>query len=70
MKYQIEFKPRATKDLRALSNDNARRVMLKIEGLQTDWTGDVKRLTNFSPEYRLRVVGIIEYYLKWRTIES
>ena len=27
----------------------------KIETLQNGLTGDVKRLTNFTPEYRLRV---------------
>ena len=29
--------------------------MEKIEAMQNDLTGDVKRLTNFTPEYRLRV---------------
>ncbi|WP_336244970.1 type II toxin-antitoxin system RelE family toxin [Richelia sinica] len=27
----------------------------KIEAMQDDLQGDVKRLTNFTPEYRLRV---------------
>lgn len=31
------------------------RVLSKIEGLENDLAGDVKRLTNFTPEYRLRV---------------
>lgn len=31
------------------------RVVAKVEALQTDLAGDVKRLTNFTPEYRLRV---------------
>lgn len=31
------------------------RVVEKVEALQTDLAGDVKRLTNFTPEYRLRV---------------
>ena len=29
--------------------------MEKIEAMQSDLAGDVKRLTNFTPEYRLRV---------------
>lgn len=29
--------------------------MSKIEALQNNLEGDVKRLTNFTPEYRLRV---------------
>jgi mRNA interferase RelE/StbE len=32
-----------------------RRIIAKIEALQNDLTGDVKRLTNFTPEFRLRV---------------
>ena len=31
--------------------------MKKIEAMQNVLTGDVKRLTNFTPEYRLRVQG-------------
>ncbi len=32
-----------------------RRVVSKIEVLQNNLGGDVKQLTNFTPEYRLRV---------------
>jgi mRNA interferase RelE/StbE len=52
---QIEFKPRAVKDLEALDRTTARRVLEKIRGLENNLAGDVKRLTNFTPEYRLRV---------------
>ena len=52
---RIEFKPRAVKDLDALDRPTARRVLEKIRGLEEDLAGDVKRLTNFTPEYRLRV---------------
>lgn len=55
MKYQIEFKPRALKDLRSLSAENSRRILAKAEALQDNLSGDVKHLTNFTPEYRLRV---------------
>ncbi len=55
MTYDIEFKPRATKDLDALDRPTARRVLEKIRSLENDLAGDVKRLTNFTPEYRLRV---------------
>ena len=51
----IEFKPRAVKDLDALDRSVARRVLEKIRGLENKLAGDVKRLTNFTPEYRLRV---------------
>lgn len=33
----------------------ARRIVEKVTGLRNDLQGDVKRLTNFTPEYRLRV---------------
>ena len=38
-----------------MSPDVARRIRSKIDRLSNDLAGDVKRLTNFSPEYRLRV---------------
>lgn len=31
------------------------RVLARIEEMSNDLKGDVKRLTDFSPEYRLRV---------------
>ena len=55
MQFQIEFKSRAIKDLRALDTDTKARIVSKIEGLEDNLAGDVKRLTNFTPEYRLRV---------------
>ena len=55
MNYHIEFKPRAIKDLKALPVVERRRVVAKAEALQADLAGDVKKLTNFTPEYRLRV---------------
>lgn len=55
MKYDIEFKPRALKDLKALPAGEARRIIAKIEVLCDGLAGDVKKLTNFTPEYRLRV---------------
>jgi mRNA interferase RelE/StbE len=55
MKYKIEFKPRSTKDLRAINNDDARKILVKVRELENDLTGDVKRLTDFEPQYRLRV---------------
>jgi mRNA interferase RelE/StbE len=54
MIYQIEFKPRALKDLKAIDGDEARRIIEKIDALKNDLAGDVKRLTHFTPEYRLR----------------
>lgn len=55
MKYQVEFKPRAIRDLESFSPEVARRIIRKTESLQEGLVGDVKRLTNVTPEYRLRV---------------
>ena len=55
MEYQIEFKPKAIKDLEEFPVNVRERIINKIEAMQDDLQGDVKRLTNFTPEYRLRV---------------
>ena len=54
MIYDIQFKPRALKDLAALSAKDSGRVLRKIEQLRHNLAGDVKHLTNFTPSYRLR----------------
>jgi mRNA interferase RelE/StbE len=53
--YEIEFKLQALKDLKAIDKGEARRLIEKIKVMENDLAGDVKRLTNFTPEYRLRV---------------
>ncbi len=55
MRYEVELKPRARKDLRRISKADAARVVDALEKLADDLAGDVKRLTDFAPEYRLRV---------------
>ena len=55
MEYEIEFKPKAIKDLDSLQPDIATRIVVKTSRLSLNLEGDVKRLTNFTPEYRLRV---------------
>jgi mRNA interferase RelE/StbE len=55
MKYDFEFKPRAVKELERLPVAQRRRIVAKVEQLADSLRGDVKRLTNFTPEYRLRV---------------
>jgi mRNA interferase RelE/StbE len=49
------LKPRASKDLRRIQKQEASRIADALERLADDLSGDVKRLTNFTPEYRLRV---------------
>ncbi len=55
MKYQIKFKPKAIKELEKLSSQDKARIVAKIEAMADNLQGDVKKLTNFFPQYRLRV---------------
>ncbi len=55
MTYTIELNRRAIKDLRDIAAAERRRIVARIEALAVDLAGDVKRLTHFTPEYRLRV---------------
>lgn len=55
MKYEIEFKPGSLKDCKKIPRSDLRRIFIRIEGMFNDLRGDVKRLTDHTPEYRLRV---------------
>jgi mRNA interferase RelE/StbE len=55
MKYGIEFKPKAIKDLQSLPKQIQDKIFEKIQLMENDLAGNVKKLTNFTPEYRLRV---------------
>lgn len=55
MKYQVELKPRAERDLKGLSAADRERVVERLRWLEDDLRGDVKRLTQHFPEYRMRV---------------
>jgi mRNA interferase RelE/StbE len=55
MKYDVEFKPRAVKDIEKLPSRVQTNIIKDIEVMSDDLSGDVKKLTNFTPEYRLRV---------------
>jgi mRNA interferase RelE/StbE len=53
--YKVEVKPLAEKDLRVINKADALRILKKIISLENGITGDIKKLTDFTPEYRLRV---------------
>lgn len=55
MKYRIELKPKAEKDLKGLAPSDRGRVVERLRWLEDDLRGDVKRLNNHSPEYRMRL---------------
>jgi mRNA interferase RelE/StbE len=54
MEYRIEFKKKAIKDLQDIPLEQRTQILSRIELLSNDLTGDVKKLTNFTPEFRLR----------------
>ena len=55
MKYKVEFKPRAIKDLTHIPKADGKRIVEKLQLLEDNLKGDIKRLTNYTPEYRMRV---------------
>ncbi|MEW6487678.1 MAG: type II toxin-antitoxin system RelE/ParE family toxin [Thermodesulfobacteriota bacterium] len=55
MDYRTVFKPQALKDLGAVPRKEGRRILGRMEELEHDLAGDVKRLASHRPEYRLRV---------------
>ena len=55
MPFEIEIRSRAEKDLKGIPKGDAEKISRKILAMTSGPAGDVKRLTNFTPEYRLRV---------------
>ncbi|MCX5757714.1 MAG: type II toxin-antitoxin system RelE/ParE family toxin [Candidatus Hydrogenedentes bacterium] len=55
MKYTLRLKPKAEKELAQLASGVRQRIIEALEKLENGLAGDVKRLTSFTPEYRLRV---------------
>jgi len=53
-KYEIEFKSKALKDCKKIQQCDLKHIFSNIEKLSNSLKGNVKQLTNFSPEYRLR----------------
>jgi mRNA-degrading endonuclease RelE of RelBE toxin-antitoxin system len=55
MRYRLEIKEEALQQLRALPKEQRRNVGRRLDALQTNLSGDVKKLTAKTREYRLRV---------------
>lgn len=53
--YQLEIKKEALQQLKILSKEHRRNIGWRLELLQDDLRGDVKKLTARTHEYRLRV---------------
>ena len=54
MTYRVELKPKAEKDLKAMQPSDRERVVERLRWLEADLHGDVKKLSNHVPEYRMR----------------
>ena len=55
MRYRLEIKEEARQQLRALPKEKRRNVGRRLDTLQIDLSGDVKKLSAKAHEYRLRV---------------
>jgi mRNA interferase RelE/StbE len=55
VKYQVQFQSKAIKALEKLPTQERVKIVTKIEAMKNNLQGDVKKLTNLTPEYRLRV---------------
>jgi mRNA interferase RelE/StbE len=55
MRYRLEIKNEARQQLRALAKEQRRNVGRRLDALQSNLSGDVKKLTAKTHEYRLRV---------------
>jgi mRNA interferase RelE/StbE len=55
MSYKIEIRKRAEKDLSTIPKTDAQHIADVIFALEDGLIGDIKRLTHFTPEYRLRI---------------
>jgi mRNA interferase RelE/StbE len=49
LRYDVQFKPRAVRDIGRLPSRIQAQVLARIEEMSDDLKGDVKRLTNFTP---------------------
>jgi mRNA interferase RelE/StbE len=54
MNYHVDLKPKAEKDLKAMSPSDRERVVERLRWLEDDLRGDVKKLSNHIAEYRMR----------------
>ena len=69
MRYRLEIKEEARHQLRTLPKEQRRNVGRRLDALQIDLSGDVKKLTAKTHEYRLRV-GTLRVLLLWKKIWS
>jgi mRNA interferase RelE/StbE len=54
MRYSTELKPKAIKDLKSIPLRDRRKIIERIDMMEDDLSGNIKKLTNHTPEYRMR----------------
>jgi mRNA interferase RelE/StbE len=52
--YQVELKPKAVKDLKSLPKADQAKVAIRLQAMENNLEGDVNKLTNHTPEFRMR----------------
>jgi len=52
--YQVELKPKAVKDLKSLPKADQAKVASRLQAMENNLEGDLKKLTNHTPEFRIR----------------
>lgn len=55
MQYEIEIRKRAEKDLAGIPKKDAQHIADAIFAMENGLIGDIKKLSSYFPEYRLRV---------------
>jgi mRNA interferase RelE/StbE len=55
MKYEILYNDIAQRQMKKLPKSTTEKIVKKIELLSDNLYGNVKKLSDYSPEYRLRV---------------
>jgi mRNA interferase RelE/StbE len=58
MRYRLEISDEALAQLRTLPKDQRQRIGQRLDALQTDLQGDVKKLSGQEGKHRLRVGSI------------
>jgi mRNA interferase RelE/StbE len=51
---QIELKPKAVKDFKSLPKSEQEKISIRLQTMENNLEGDVRKLTNHTSEYRMR----------------
>ena len=54
MRYIAELKPKAVKDLKSIPLKDRKKIIERIDKMEDSLNGNIKKLTNYTPEYRMR----------------